>query len=45
MLQEENKTDTYIVKVTFPQQYSSNLEYADIIENIKIDLSAKQVID
>lgn len=37
-------TDTYIIKVTFPQENSANLEYADLIEYIKIDLTARQVI-
>ena len=44
MLQENDTTDTFIIKVTFPQQYSANLKYADLMEDIKIDLSAKQVI-
>lgn len=44
MLQETDTTDTFKIKVTFPQQYSDNLEYADLMEYIKIDLSAKQVI-
>ena len=37
-------TDTYIFKVTFPQEYSANQDYADLIEYVKIDLSARQVI-
>lgn len=37
-------TDTYVIKVTFPQENSANLEYADLIEYIKIDLTARQVI-
>lgn len=47
-------TDTYILKVTFPvQSYvngeltdnRTNLDYPDAIENIKIDLTARQKID
>lgn len=45
MLQEIDTTDTFKIKVTFPQQHSDNLEYADLMEYIKIDLSAKQVVD
>lgn len=37
-------TDTYVLKVTFPQGYSANEEYADLMEDITIDLSARQVI-
>ena len=46
-------TDTYKLKVTFPiQSYvngtlvnnRANLEYADLIEDVKIELSARQVI-
>ena len=38
-------TDTFVIKVTFPKVNSANREYADLIENIKIELSAKQIID
>ena len=37
-------TDTYILKVTFPTEYSANQNYADLIEYVKIDLSARQKI-
>lgn len=37
-------TDTYKIKVTFPQENSANLEYADLMEYIKIGLTARQVI-
>lgn len=43
--QKSQKTDTFVVKVTFPQQYSANEEYRDLIENIQIDLSARQIIN
>ena len=42
---EIQKTDNFVVKVTFPQSYSANEDYKDLIENIQIDLSARQVID
>jgi len=45
LLQENNTTDTYILEVTFPKSYSSNLEYADLMEDIKIDLTARQKIE
>lgn len=47
-------TDTYILKVTFPTQSyvngvlvdnRTNLDYPDLIENVKIDLTARQKID
>jgi len=37
-------TDEYTLKVTFPLEYNINLEYPDLIENIEINLSAKQII-
>lgn len=37
-------TDTYTLKVTFPLEYSAYLDYADLMENIKIELSARQKI-
>lgn len=37
-------TDEYILYVTFPLEYNVNLDYADLIENIEINLSAEQVI-
>lgn len=39
-----NKTDTFVIKITFPKEYSTNADYADLIEDIKIELSARQVI-
>ena len=45
MLQEENKKHTFEIQVNFPKSYSSNQEYADLIEDVKINLTAKQVID
>ena len=43
--QKIQKTDNFVVKVTFPQSYSANEDYKDLIENIQIDLSARQIID
>lgn len=45
MLQETDTTDTFILKVTFPKSYSANSEYADLMEDIKIDLTATQKIE
>lgn len=39
-----NKTDTFVVKITFPPEYSTNADYADLMEDIKIELSARQII-
>lgn len=39
-----DKTDTFVIKITFPKEYSANPDYADLIESIKINLSARQVI-
>ena len=38
-------TDRYVLKVTFPKSNYTNVDYADLIEYIKIDLSAKQIIE
>ena len=38
-------TDTFILKVTFPQSYNGNQDYADLMEDIKIYLSARQIIN
>ena len=42
---ENDTTDDFVLKVTFPQSYSANPEYADLMEDIKIDLTARQRID
>lgn len=45
-IDSNNKTtDTFVIKVNFPKEYSANPEYADLIEDIKIDLSARQIIE
>ena len=38
-------TDEYLLKVTFPQEYSANEQYADLMEDVKINLTARQVIE
>lgn len=38
-------TDTYTLKVTFPKANSAYEEYADLMEDVNIELSARQVID
>ena len=42
---ESDITDTFVMKVTFPQEYNANEQYADLMEDIKIDLTARQVIE
>lgn len=37
-------TDTFVIKVTFPESNSINLEYADLMEYINLNLNAKQII-
>lgn len=39
-----NKTHNFKIKLTFPKANNENMEYADLIEYIKLDLSAKQII-
>lgn len=38
-------TDNYRIKVMFPKENNTNLEYADLIEYVKLDLKALQIID
>lgn len=38
-------TDTYVIKITFSKSNYTNVDYADLLEYIKIDLSAKQIIE
>ena len=45
MKQGTDTTDTFVVKVTFPKSNYTNVEYADLIEYIKLDLTARQVIE
>ena len=41
---ETNETDTFVIKVTFPKSNSSNENYADLMEDIVLDISATQII-
>ncbi|CDD37119.1 putative uncharacterized protein [Clostridium sp. CAG:356] len=45
MNQGVDSTDKYVIKVRFPKENDTNAEYSDLIEYIKLDLSAKQIID
>jgi len=42
--QKSAKTDNYKIKVTFDQTFSANENYADLMEDIKIQLIARQRI-
>ena len=39
-----DQTHNFKIKLTFPKINNENMEYADLIEYIKLDLSAKQII-
>lgn len=43
--QKNQVTDTFVIKVTFPKSNSADAGYADLMEDIKLDLSARQVIE
>ena len=45
MNQGTDSTDTYVLKVTFPKSNNTNVDFADLIEDVKIDLTAKQIIE
>lgn len=45
MYQGTDSTDTYKLKVTFPKANNTNAEFSDLIEYIKLDLTAKQLIE
>ena len=45
MTQGVDSTDNYKIKVKFSKDNDTNAEYSDLIEYIKLDLSAKQIID
>ena len=45
MLQSEDITDTYAIKVKFPKENNTNAQFADLIEYIKIDLNARQTLE
>ena len=42
--QKQKITDDFIIKVTFPEEYSANENYADLMEYVDIELTARQVI-
>ena len=42
--QKQKITDDFIIKVTFPEEYSANQNYADLMEYIDIELTARQTI-
>ena len=44
MVQGEDLTDNYVIKVTFPKENDTNAEYSDLIEYIKLDINAEQII-
>ena len=44
MIQGEDLTDNYVIKVTFPKENDTNAEFSDLIEYIKLDIDAKQII-
>lgn len=45
MSHKDKMTDSFVLEVTFPKENSRYMEYADLIEDIKVNLSAKQVIE
>lgn len=45
MRQGEDSTDNYTIRVTFPKENDTNAEYSDLIEYIKLDLNAKQIVE
>ena len=44
MTQGVDSTDNYTIKVTFSKENDTNAEYSDLIEYIKVNLNAKQII-
>ena len=42
---DSDTTHNYVLKVTFPQENSAYLQYADLMQDVKIDLTARQVIE
>ena len=45
MTQGVDSTDNYKIKVKFSQDNDTNAEYSDLIEYIKLDLNAKQIVE
>ena len=44
MVQGQDVTDNYVIKVTFPKENDTNAEFSDLIEYIKLDINAEQII-
>lgn len=44
MVQGQDVTDNYVIKVTFPKENDTNAEFSDLIEYIKLEINAKQII-
>ena len=44
MLYSEPITDVYTLVINFPKVYSSNVVYADSIENIEVMIKSKQMV-
>ena len=45
MRQGTDITDEFVIKVKFPKSNNTNLEYADLVEYIKLNLTAKQIVE
>lgn len=45
MKQGTDITDEFVIKVKFPKANNTNLEYADLVEYIKLNLTAKQIVE
>ncbi len=45
MTQGVDSTDNYKIKVKFSKDNDTNAEYSDLIEYIKLDLNAKQIVE
>ena len=43
--QNRQTVDTYKINVQFPLEYANNPEFADMIDNIKISLDARQKLE
>lgn len=42
---KEKTKDEYSLVVYFPKEYSNNIEYADLLDNIEVKVNAEQIID
>lgn len=41
----EDKTDEFVIKVKFPKGYSTQDGYADLIENVRLEVTGRQIIE